>query len=83
MLHICYGMGVVMDMEQRIFELYGGPDTRPRTIASTIMREFGLTEDEAYQAARKVLRERGTPRTARARKALDEARAIWSLPSLR
>jgi len=64
-----------MDIEQRIFELFDGPDTSTGTIVATIVREFGISEQEAFETGRKVLRERGTPNLARAQAALDRMAA--------
>lgn len=65
-----------MDMEQRIFELLGDGWMTGQQLAAVITREYdGVSEDEAIAAAVKVIRERGTPRLAEAREALDRVAA--------
>lgn len=59
------------DIEQRIFELLGEPNTTPQ-----IARELGMTFEEAHPLVMKVLRERGTPNLAAARRAIDRLDAI-------
>jgi hypothetical protein len=56
--------------ERRAFELFGEPCMRARPLTATVAREFGLTEEEASEIARKVLRQYGTPRLAAAKEAL-------------
>lgn len=59
------------DIEQRIFELLGEPNTTPQ-----IARELGMTVEEAYPLVMKVLEERGTPNLAALGRALDRLDAI-------
>lgn len=59
-----------INVEDRIFELLGEDKDAPEII-DTVMAEFGLTWDEAKEMGLKVIRERGTPRLARAREAID------------
>lgn len=64
-----------MDIEQRIFELYGEPMTM-REITKAVMEEFGISRDEARKLQLKVLDERGTPNLAAAKEAIEGLRAI-------
>ena len=60
-----------VQIEERIFELFGNDYITAPEISATIALEFGVSEDEALDAARKVLRERGTPRRVRIRETVD------------
>lgn len=59
-----------MNAEDRIFEMLGEDKDAPE-IVDAVVAEFGLTRDEAREMGLKVIKERGTPRLARAREAID------------
>lgn len=62
---------VTPEMEDRIFELLGTRMTAPEIIA-----EVGLERDDGLAAILKVLDERGTPRLAAAKRAVERAASI-------
>lgn len=65
-----------MEIEQRIFELLGDDDMRAPELIGIVAREFGVTEDAAFEAARKVLKERGTPQHAATKEIIDRLATV-------
>lgn len=59
-----------MDIEDRIFELFGEDKTGLEIVAQ-IVAEFGVDDREAWGLTLKVHKERGTPRQARTRQAIE------------
>jgi hypothetical protein len=59
------------EMEQRIFELFGDRSVQTPELIKAVRQEFDVSEDVAFDAARRVLRLYGTPNLAIAREALD------------
>jgi hypothetical protein len=65
-----------MDMEDRAFELFGERGLTDDERIAILAREFGATHRAAFDTARKVLKERGTPNLAAAREALARVEAV-------
>lgn len=59
-----------MDIEDRIFELYGERLTSG-VILDRVVAEYGISHAEAVATARKVVRERGTPGLAALRRHIE------------
>jgi hypothetical protein len=59
-----------MNIEERIFEMLGQQKRAPEII-DTVMVEYGVDADTAMETARKVIRERGTPKLEAARLATE------------
>lgn len=56
-----------MDIEDRIFELYGERLTSG-VILDRVVAEYGISHSQAIAIARKMVRERGTPNIAAVRR---------------
>jgi len=59
-----------MNIEDRIFELYGERITSD-VILARVVAEYGISHSEAVAVARKVIRERGTPGLAAVRRHIE------------
>jgi hypothetical protein len=65
----------MMDIEQRIFELLGEDRDAP-DIIDTVAAEYGVERNKVKEMCLRVIRERGTPRLARVRAAIDRLERI-------
>jgi hypothetical protein len=63
-----------VSIEDRVFELFGEVGIHPAAVTTALVREFGMTRDEAFDVAKRVLRERGTPRSVAFREAVEQIR---------
>jgi hypothetical protein len=59
-----------MEIEDRIFELLGKDEDAP-VIVDTVAAEYGLERAQVKEVCHRVINERGTPRLARVREAID------------
>lgn len=64
-----------MDIEDRIFELLG-ERLVPDELLDRVVEEYGVQRSAARELTRKVIRERGTPNLAIARRHIERLRHI-------
>ncbi len=64
-----------MDIEDRIFELLG-ERLMPDDLLDRVVEEYGVQRSVARELTRKVIRERGTPNLAIARRHIERLRHL-------